>query len=161
MIIMQPLNKRTHEDAFPGTLPIVSPKKKTRTGNLNTDPLKKIQEHLLNIFTEFHDFSEPENTVNQLLCDGLPFHLAVYHSKNELLELLVCTDIDINKCDEKGQTALEVALKLNDIQSVNCLLKNGCDYIKLNSKGIPLISQVVKKNFIEHSLIDHYLTKLP
>jgi ankyrin repeat protein len=62
-------------------------------------------------------------------------HCAAYSGHLSVLELLLAADMDINIRDSLGNTALHVALQLDQIETSQYLISNGADVLITNNHG--------------------------
>lgn len=64
----------------------------------------------------------------------------------EIMEYLLDLKSDINKQDELGQTALHIAVKNNDFDVINMLIKRGADANIKNRNGLTPLQYMCNKN---------------
>lgn len=64
----------------------------------------------------------------------------------EIMEYLLDLKSDINKQDELGQTALHIAVKNNDVDVINMLIKRGADANIKNCNGLTPLQYMRNKN---------------
>lgn len=74
------------------------------------------------------------------------FHLAVYHQRSDLVDLMGQLSIlNVNKKGKKNKYPIMTAIENNDIQMVKVLVKYGC-INRTCQNGLTVIQQVIKSN---------------
>lgn len=64
-------------------------------------------------------------------------------NKYSIVELLLMYGANINKADAEGNTPLMMAVSNQSLESVNTLLKNGCDRRIANKYGVTAAEKAI------------------
>ena len=76
-------------------------------------------------------------------------HLTELVRKNKISELMVYLGADINKRNSRGDTALLIAVRLNNLALVNQLINLGADFQKENQRGTTPLTLAIFNGYTE------------
>ena len=84
---------------------------------------------------------------------------AAIKNKYPIIELLLMYGANINLSDDYGNTPLMLAVMNNNLESINSLMKNGCDRNQKNIYGLDSIDRAKGQNHIVDFIKNYPQTK--
>lgn len=93
--------------------------------------------------------------INEVSVEGLPLNVAIFNDLDSIVKLLLeQKNLEINKKDRGGQTALWVAVKMGRLDFIELLKEHGADFSMTYENGNNLLHKLINFEDLEKLMKD-------